>query len=218
MPAVSLEDLQRQIAQREGELQALLRELESRQSQYTELTRRKAALPRQLRQVEEEIAALAAPPLATTEQPETIAPPVSSAAARAAGQPLLGELIVTMLNESGEPMTARQLCEVARRRGFQPVGCDPIKSVEARLQELKHKGVVQLASGQPGYILAPSANSASKKKNKPGQPAQTRTQKASSKPAKLETAATKSSGKGSSSVRAATMVKPARNNRRCARC
>lgn len=97
MPIVSLTDLQQQIAQRERELQALCRELESRQSQFTELTRRKEELQHQLRQVEQKIAALEAATPATTKQPKTGAPPISSAAARAAGQPRLGERFVTMM-------------------------------------------------------------------------------------------------------------------------
>jgi chromosome segregation ATPase len=61
MSTVSLTDLQRQIAQRERELQALREELQTRQSQFTELTRRKEELQRQLLQVEEEIAAQSPP-------------------------------------------------------------------------------------------------------------------------------------------------------------
>ena len=59
MPAVSLTDLQQQIAERERELQALRQELESRRSHLIELTRRKEDLQRQLQQVEEEITTLA---------------------------------------------------------------------------------------------------------------------------------------------------------------
>ena len=59
MPAVSLTDLQQQIAERERELQVLRQELESRQGHLIELTRRKEDLQRQLQQVEEEITTLA---------------------------------------------------------------------------------------------------------------------------------------------------------------
>jgi hypothetical protein len=206
MPAVSLTDLQQQIAARERELQALRQELETRQGHLTELTRRKEELQSQLRQVEEEIAALAAGTAAPTEQ-ATPATPAAPPAAPAGGQPRLGELIVTMLRESSGPMTARQLSEEARRRGFQPAGRDPVKSVEARVQELKSKGVVQRASDQPGYILGPSANGARKEKNNARHPAQSRTPKRPSKPAKPEPAAKKSSGTGSPSAGAARMAK-----------
>src|SRR4051812_29275344 len=111
MPAASLTDLQQQIAQRERELQALRDELESRQSQFSELSRRKEELYSQLRQVEEEIVALAATP---NEQPVPAAPaPLPVAGAE--GQPPLDELIVTLLREAREPMTARQLNDEAQR-------------------------------------------------------------------------------------------------------
>jgi chromosome segregation ATPase len=136
MPAVSLTDLQQQIAQRERELQALRQELESRQSHLTELTRRKEELQRQLQQVEEEITALATATPTEKEQSKAAAP---ARAASLGGPPRLGELIVTLLREAAKPMTARQLCEEAQRRGYQPSSQNPIKSVEARLQDLKHQ-------------------------------------------------------------------------------
>jgi hypothetical protein len=213
MPAVSLEDLQRQISERERELQALREELESRQSQFSELTRRKQELLNQLQQVEEEIAALAAATPATTEQPESaapLAPPDDAAIAHAAGQPRLRDLIVTLLRESRVPMTARQLCQEGQRRGYEPTGRDPVKTIKARLQDLKSQGVVRRASGQPGYILAPSAHGAKKQKSEPRQPAQAGTPKAPKKPAKSESAATKRSVKGSSSSGAARKAKPGR--------
>jgi hypothetical protein len=211
MPVVSLTDLQQQITQREQELQSLRRELESRQNHVTELTRRKEQLQRQLQQVEKEITAPANATPATTKQPQSVTSPSSSVTARATDQPRLLELIVLMLREGGRPMTAWQLSTEAQRRGFQPAGGDPVKSVKARLQELKNKGVVQRASGQPGYILAHSTNGASTGKSKPSQPAQTSTRKASSKPAKRETATTKRSMKGSSSAGSATMAKSSRD-------
>jgi hypothetical protein len=70
-------------------------------------------------------------------------------------------------------MTARQLSAEAQRRGFQPAARDPVKSVKARLQELKNKGVVRRASGQPGYILGTTTSGASKQNSKPTPPAQT---------------------------------------------
>ena len=187
MPAVSLPDFQQQIAAREHELQTLRQELESRQAHLTELTRRKEELQRQLQQIEEEITALAAATPTKTERPRTVAPttpPTPDRAASVRGQPRLGELILTMLGEADGPMTARQLSEEARRRGFQSAARDPVKAVEARLQVLKNKGVVRRASGQPDYLRTPTAHHASKDKSKAGQTAHTNTPKAVNKPAK----------------------------------
>jgi hypothetical protein len=194
MPDVSLTDLQQQIAQREHELKALRQQLESRQSHLTELTRRKEELHSQLQHVEEEIAALAASATATQRAAPAApaAAPSPVPAAPRGGQPLLGELIVTLLREASKAMTARQLSEEAQRRGLQPRSSNPLKAVEARLQELKNKGLVRRASGQPGYVLAPSANGASTKKGETNRPGQTDAAKASAEPA--ETKATTKGG------------------------
>ena len=162
MPAVTLPDLQQQIAARERELQALRQELESRQSHLSQLTRRKEELQRQLQQVEEEINALATAKPTQREQPDAASP---APAASRGGQPRLGELIVTLLRESSGPMTARQLSEEAQRRGYPMTSQNPIKSVEARLQDLKSQGIVRRASGQPGYLLTPDAHRANKDKS-----------------------------------------------------
>jgi hypothetical protein len=204
MPAVSLEDLQQQITQREQELQALREELQARQSHLSELTRRKEELQRQLQQVEQDIAALAAAAAKPTEQPAPAARAVPQASS-AESQPRLGELIVTLLREAAEPMTGRQLIEEAQRRGYQPKSRDPLKAMENRLQELKNKGIVRRASGQYGFILASSANGASKQKSKPSQPAPTSTPKKPSRPTKAEPAAKKSS------VKAPPAAKPGRH-------
>ena len=208
MPAVSLSDLQQQIAARERELQALRRELESRQGHLTELTRRKEELQRQLQQVEQEITALSADTPTANARPKP-ASPAAAAPARAAsrrGQPRLRELIVALLREGGGPRTARQLCEEARRRGYQPSSQNPVKSVKARLQDLKSQGIVRRASGQPGYILTPATDGASKDKSKTSQPAPASTKKVPPKPTKPEPAARKSSSKGSSLAGAARRV------------
>jgi hypothetical protein len=200
MPPFSLTDLQQRIAQHERELQALRQELESRQGLLTELTQRKEELQNQLRQVEEEIAALVPAAPATAERPEPAAPTAPlkpSSAGSSAGQPRLGELILTILRESARPMTARQLSEEARRRGFHSASRNPVQSVEARLQELKNQGIVQRASGQPGYLLALSANGVRKVKGKPSQAAKANMPKAAAKPAKSGPAAKMSSGKES---------------------
>src|SRR5579875_3304932 len=144
MNTLSLEELNRQIAQREQELEALRQELESRRNQFTTLTRRKEELLEQLRQVESEIAALAATaptPVPGTPSQERLSMP---------------KMILAILQEVSRPMTARQLTEELRRRGFPLKGHNPAKSVETRLRELKQKGFVRRADGQPGYVLIPT--------------------------------------------------------------
>ena len=213
MATVSLVDLQKQIAQREQELQALRQELESRQSELSALTSRKTELQSQLEKVEEEIATLASavptPPKQPTVQIPT-ARPALSPTAPVAGQPRLADLIVVVLREAGKPMTSRQVSEEAQRRGYQTTGRDPVKSVETRLIELKNRGVVQRAVGQPGYILVPAANGATKEKSKVGHSAPTSTTKAAAKPAKPISAVKKNSVKGSTPAATAQTAKPGR--------
>ena len=209
MPAVSLTDLQEQIAQRERELQALREELQTRQSHFTELTRRKEDLQNELRQVEDEIAALAAT-VATPEQPAPAVPtvpPSPAPASRAEGQPQLGELIVMMLGEAATPMTARQLLEESQRRGYQSSSQNPLKAIENRLQDLKSQGIVRRTADQYGFLLASSAKGATKQKSTPRQAVPTSSQQTPATPVKPEPAATKGSGKESSFAGAAKTVK-----------
>jgi DNA repair exonuclease SbcCD ATPase subunit len=211
MPAISLTELQEQIAQREQELQALREQLQARQSHLTELTQRKEQLQSELRQVEEEIAALATTKASAPGQAAPAAPTVPSSpapAARAEDQPQLGELIVTLLRESTDPLTGRQLLEEAQRRGYQFKSQDPLKAMANRLQVLKSKGVIRRAAGQYGFLLASARNGAKKKKSTTSQPAPANSQKTPAKHAKPEPSAKKSSVKESSSAEAGKSAKP----------
>ena len=206
MPAVSLTDLQQQIAQREQELQGLREQLQNRQSQFSQLTRRKQELQRQLRQVEEEIAALART-AATPSEAATSATKALPSSAPGGSQPRLGELIVALLREEKKPMTARQLHEVAQRRGYQSSGRDPLKAMEKRLQDLKNQGIVRRAPGQFGFLLVSSANGVKKKRSKANPSTPTSAQKTASKSTKSEPAAKKHGANGSSPARAAKTPK-----------
>jgi hypothetical protein len=158
MPAASLEDLQQQITQRELDLRTLRQELETRQIELTTLTSRKEDLQAQLRQVEAEIAALAAssPPQAAAPAVPTAAVP-STPPPPAQAQPRLADLIVTLLRHAGKAMTSRQLRDEALRRGYQTSSRNLAKTIEVRIQELKRQGMVRRATGQSGYLLVPSA-------------------------------------------------------------
>jgi Fe2+ or Zn2+ uptake regulation protein len=192
MPAVSLTDLQQQIAARERELQALRQELDSRQGHLSELTRRKEELQRQLQQVEEEITTLAAATPTETEQPRPAAPASEN-------QPRLGELVLTMLREADGPRTARQLSEEAQQRGYRSQSQDPVNSVENRLQDFKSRGIVRRAVGQRGYVLVSAADSHGQGQSKTRQSAQTNTRKEAMKPAKVKSVNKNSNGEGPSS-------------------
>ena len=199
MPAISLQDLQQQISQRELELQTLRQELETRQNQLGTLTSRKEELLTQLRQVEAEIAALAASPPPRKAAPPTPAKTVAPTL-RSGGQPKLADLIVLLLRQSGKPMTSRQLREGALRRGYQTSSRNLVKTIEVRIQDLKNQGVVRRSSGQPGYVLtAVSTAAKGQTATKTAQPEPGKTRKAiaqSARPAKAVSAAQKGSGPG----------------------
>jgi hypothetical protein len=206
MPAVSLTDLQQQIAQREQDLQALREQLQTRQSHLSKLERRKQQLQKQLRQVEKEITALTRTATTPSESPTPMAPTVPSEASRGS-QPRLGELIVTLLREGKQPMTARQLNDAAQRRGYQSSSRDPLKAMEKRLQDLKNQGIVRRAKGQNGFLLASSAKGAKMHKSTTSPSTPTSTQNTRSQPTKSEPATKKSGGNGASPARAVKTAK-----------
>jgi hypothetical protein len=150
MPTLSLEDIQRRIAQRDSELQALRQELAGRQSQLTSLTRRRQELQSQLQLVDSEIAALEAGKPSTGIRPKAPQP----AAATTQTQATLPALLVALLREAGRPLTATQLADEAKRQGFQSRSGNLAYLVQTRIGELRKRGVVRRAANQPGYTLA----------------------------------------------------------------
>jgi hypothetical protein len=161
MPTLSLDAIEQRIAERDSELQALRRELEARRSRLQALTQRKEELQVKLRQVEAEMAAVAA----GAKRPHTGAPkaapkkptPQPSAAGKLS-RPSLASLLVSVIHSAGRPLTAKHLAQEVRRRGFKGSSARFTKMVETRLWDLKKQGVVQRAPDQPGYVLAPSSN------------------------------------------------------------
>ena len=203
MPAISLTDLQEQIAQREQELQALREQLQARQSHLDELNQRKEKLQSELRQVEEEIAALATTKARATEQAASAAPavpPSPASATRTEGQLRLGELLVSLLREASEAMTARP----ALRRGaaaWLPVGQSESSQGHREpppgLEEPRHRAACQGPVRLPPGLFRQRCQKA-QEHNQSTRP--TKSQKTPAKPGKSAPAAKKSSGKPSSSV------------------
>ncbi len=71
-----------------------------------------------------------------------------------AGRPTLPALIVTLLQEAGGPLTVKQLAEGAKRQGFRSSSGDFPRMLAVRARELKRKGILKGAVGQPGFVLA----------------------------------------------------------------
>jgi hypothetical protein len=207
-----MQTLQHQIRQREQELEALRRELQSRQTQLDNLLRRKQGLQSQLQEVEAEIATLATTPVkkAPGTPAASSASPLTDLEGRAEDQPKLSDLIVAALRRAGQPRTARQLLEEVQKRGYQPSGRDPIKSIDARIAELKNRGLIRRAPDQPGYVLASSVQAARKEERQISQPVSKQTPKAITKPSKPVHAAKKRRAKVSSSAKTAGAANTAR--------
>jgi hypothetical protein len=84
-----------------------------------------------------------------------------------ADQLTLTDLIVSLLREAGRPLTVKELGQELKRRRFQSKSSNFSKMLGVRTRELKLKGILQPAVGQPGYVLAQST---SNKKHKRAQP------------------------------------------------
>lgn len=159
MPTQSLDAIQRRIAQQDSELQALRRELAARQTKLKSLKQRKESLQEQLRKVEAEIAAVA-----TGNQRATHGSPKASkkltskpTAARKAGQPTLAQLIGTVLQEAGKPLSVLQLTKEVKRKGFKTTSKNPYKLIGKTVYTLASKGTLRRAPDQSGFMVA-SAN------------------------------------------------------------
>jgi hypothetical protein len=201
MTAMLLDDLAQRINQQETQLQALRRDLETRQQQLAELSQRKEQLLTQLEQVDAEIAGIAsgAPAvkssrarLGATKPARTVVIGGQAAGNGAvaqqakgeprargtrgagqgrrngrAGQPTLANLIVTLLREAGRPLTVKELGQEMKRRGFQSQSSNFPKMLAVRTRELKLKGILRGAVGQPGFVLAQPTNGKMPKETQP---------------------------------------------------
>ena len=166
MTVPHLQELARSINQKESELQALRRELETRRNQLADLTRRKDQLLGQLEQVEAQIVALngGVPTKGKTAKAKAARrrPPVSVADEPSSSQfparkGSLAELLVTILGQAPEPMTVPQLAREAKRRGFRSSSKIFAKVVEARTYDLQRRGILRHPEGRPGFVLVDSA-------------------------------------------------------------
>jgi hypothetical protein len=189
MSAVLLDDLAQRISQQEAQLQALRRELETRQQHLAQLTQRKEQLLAQLQQIDAEIAGIAggasavktsrakpgatrpARPVGIGGQPagngavaQQAKGELRSRATRSNGrpdQPTLSHLLVTLVSEAAGPLTVKEMCQELKRRGYQSQSRNFPKLLGVRVRELKKKGILRAAIGQPGFVLAqPSTSTA----------------------------------------------------------
>jgi hypothetical protein len=188
MPTLLLDDLAARISQQEAQLQTLRRELDTRQRQLADLNEQKQGLLAKLQQIDNQIAGITGGSQSVkTSQPKTaptkpsriavIKAPSNGASHKAKAkqtakgrQPSLPGLIITMLREAGRPLTVKELATEAKRRGFRSKSARFAKMVETRAYDLKRKGILKRAEGQPGFLLAKGAASKKSGSTAAGQP------------------------------------------------
>jgi hypothetical protein len=85
------------------------------------------------------------------------------------GQPSLTSLIVALLSEAGRPLTVKELGQELKRRGFRSKSRNFPKMLGVRTRELKLKGILRAAVGQPGFVLAHSSSGKMQKQAPPVQ-------------------------------------------------
>src|SRR5271165_1915862 len=80
----------------------------------------------------------------------------------------MADLIVDVISETKGPATAKPIAEELQRRGFFRSSPKLFRIVQARINDLKHQGILQHAEGQPGVFLGKaSATKAGGAKNPP---------------------------------------------------
>jgi hypothetical protein len=170
--AAPLPSLAQQIGRQQAELEALQREYEARQSTLAELNRQRAEVKAQLQQVNADIRAATegspptagpskkgnkakpAAPLTETRAQTRIAPPVRQPATPRTHS--LPGLLLEIVQQATGPLTVKQLVREVVRRKFPTTSRNLAAMVETRAHELVRKGLLQRASGQPGFVPASS--------------------------------------------------------------
>ncbi|MFL5242466.1 MAG: hypothetical protein ACJ8FY_10195 [Gemmataceae bacterium] len=167
MPPLSLKGLHQRIAKHDAELQGLRQELEARQSQFASLNQRRQALQAELKRVEKELAAVAggkkasnvAPKNAHTKNP--VAKP--SVAQKKTASLSLPAMIVSIIQEAGQPLTVQQLVVQVKKRGFRSTSTNFAKMLQTRVYDLLKKGLVVRSADQSGFVIAKSGNKSAQK-------------------------------------------------------
>jgi hypothetical protein len=178
---ISLESLAQSIARQQGELDDLCVELEARQSHLADLKSQREQLEGQLRQMDAEIqvvsqgkvpalAAAKAAPAKAAAAPSPTPPPKKMPPERANAKPpkKMADLIVDVMSETKGPVTAKPLADELQRRGFFRSSPKLFRIVQARINDLKHQGILRRAEDGSGVVLGKaSATKAGGAKNPP---------------------------------------------------
>ena len=162
MSDLSLKDLHQRIAKQDAELQRLRQELESRQSQFATLNKRRQVLQAELLQVEKELAAVAAgkkaSPLPSKAVPKKKSAAKTPVALKETAALSLPALLVVLIREAGRPLSLHDLVAQVKKRGFQSTSTNFAKMLKTRVYDLLKKGLIVRAPDQSGFIISKSGN------------------------------------------------------------
>ena len=170
MPTLSLDAIKHRIAKQNSELQALRRDLETRQGRLHALRQRKQELQAKLKKIEAEMTAIAAGTqrhTAATPKPVKKRPPSKQAGVSRTSQPTLAELILTILRDLGRPLTVLQLTEQVKHRRFPSKSKALHKLVGKNVYALAAKGALQRMADQSAFLVARTANRKAADKSSP---------------------------------------------------
>jgi hypothetical protein len=156
MPTVSVpfQDLAEQIQQQEAELARLRQELESRRSQYSELTRRKEALEAELAKIERDIDAVAQ---GNVPEPKVsaIRTPAITGSSKGAAQPATGmslsTYLVHLVRQANGPIPVKS---AVVRNKYPTTSKNVAGLVQTRVADLIKKGLLRRAGDSSGVVLA----------------------------------------------------------------
>ncbi|MFN4259705.1 MAG: hypothetical protein ACK4RK_10430 [Gemmataceae bacterium] len=154
---IPLDKLSKRIDRQKSELEILRQEYEQRQEQLNQLQQRKQSLQEAIKQVEEEIRQVRqgqATPSRPAKPTKAKTSPAGKTKPRKAGsQPSLPDMLLAILQETGRPMTVKELSEELGRRQYQTTSKNVPGLVQTRVKDLLQRGMLRRSSGQPGVEL-----------------------------------------------------------------
>jgi hypothetical protein len=209
-----LSELAQRLAKKQSELQHARQAYDAR---LANLSKQKAALESQLRDVEKEIQAVGkATPAAAPKSAPKSAPTAKRAAVAprprgASGQTLPG-LLVELVRAAGGPVTVKELTQQVVRSKFQTTSTNIPRMVNNKVGELVKRGLLRRATGRPGVVLGQAPAAKAKAAAKPAANSKKSAKPApAAKPAAKPAAAAADHAKGS--LRALLVQLLAQSNR-----
>jgi hypothetical protein len=139
-----LSELAKRLSRKESEVNKLRRQYEGRLGRLKE---RQQKLESELREVEGQIQ------VASPNGSASPAPLPEEPVASAANGMILRDFIIALIKEAGKPLTVQELAAEVRRRRYPTKSKNIPDLVQVRLYDMVRKGILDHASGQPGYVV-----------------------------------------------------------------